>query len=103
MKTKYIVGNWKMNPGKLEDAKKILRGIERKVPKSKKVTAIICPPFVYIQPLKKVRKKFLVGAQNVFSETSWRIHWGSVSRYAPRPSRLAHYCRSLRAKKTWRN
>jgi triosephosphate isomerase len=70
MKTKYIVGNWKMNPGKLEDAKKILRGIERKVPKSKKVTAIICPPFVYIQPLKKSSKKVFVGAQNVFSETT---------------------------------
>lgn len=66
---KIIVGNWKMNPASWKQAEKTFTGIEAGFKKNKNVTAVICPPFVYLAPLIKIpRRKVMVGAQNVFHE-----------------------------------
>lgn len=63
-KKKIIVGNWKMNPesGKLAEAlyKNILKGKF-----SSKLDVVICPPFVYLEKLKKISKKIPLGVQNI--------------------------------------
>jgi triosephosphate isomerase len=54
---KIIIGNWKMNPNSLAEAKRLFDAV-------KKTKAVICPPFVY---LSKFKYKFL-GAQDCFWE-----------------------------------
>ena len=69
---KLIVANWKMNPQKLSDAKKLLLKIE--VGKTHH-RVVICPPMLYIGALKT---KFTLGAQDVFWEEAGP-HTGEVS------------------------
>lgn len=59
-----IVANWKCNPKSLFEAKKLFDSVAKK--KTKNLTAVICPPFVYLPELKKNSLK--LGAQNVFFE-----------------------------------
>jgi len=60
MKNKlFIIGNWKMNPSTLTDAKKLFN-------KVKKTKAIICPPFVYLS----LFKYDFLGAQDCYYEQS---------------------------------
>lgn len=66
-KKKLIVGNWKMNPGTLEEAKGIFSKIKNKAKKFRKVDVVICPPFPYIQILANGLKKGVsIGAQDTF-------------------------------------
>jgi len=51
-----------MNPGSLEEAKKIFNKIKIAAGKLKKVETVICPPFVYLPSLRAT------GAQNIFYE-----------------------------------
>ena len=69
-KKKLIIGNFKMNPITLREAKKIFLDIKRTANKLKNVQTVICPPFVYLTELQKVVNgdRCLLGAQNVFSE-----------------------------------
>lgn len=64
---KIIVGNWKMNPSSVEEAKDIYGKVSRKMSKTKNVQMIVCPPFVYL-PLFGGRstKNLSLGAQDVF-------------------------------------
>lgn len=67
---KLIIGNWKMNPPTLKDAKKILDTFKKEKYQSKNVTTVMCPPFVYLNELKKSApgNKIFFGAQDVFWE-----------------------------------
>lgn len=66
---KLVVGNWKMNPLTLEDAKNILNNVKKISPKLKKTEVVICPPYIYIPLLSKTRVKNLsIGAQNAHYE-----------------------------------
>jgi len=75
---KLIVANWKMNPQSLLEAKKLFHSVKSWVKKNyhlfKKVKIVICPPFVYLEPLSKLLKpktpqlKLSLGAQNLFWE-----------------------------------
>jgi triosephosphate isomerase len=79
---KLLVGNWKMNPTRLEDARHIISAY-KKVSASLEHTSIVaCPPFVYLSlavSLKKNKKskskssahsaKIIAGAQDVFFES----------------------------------
>ena len=67
MSKKIIVANWKMNPISLKEAESLLTKISRES-SFKKIEVVICPPFVYLEKLSKISKKFKLGAQNVFSE-----------------------------------
>ncbi len=71
--TKFLIGNWKMNPQTSEEAKKIFSGIKKSASKAKKVTTIVCPPFVFLSNLSKVKgqgSNVSIGAQDAFWENS---------------------------------
>jgi triosephosphate isomerase len=63
---KIIIGNWKMNPMTLSQAEKLFAGIAKSISNIKKTQVVICPPFVYIENLKKLSRKISLGAQNSF-------------------------------------
>jgi triosephosphate isomerase len=65
---KLIVGNWKMYPRSLKEAKKIFSDFKKKRHLNKNITTVFCPPFVYINELSKsyTGKKIFFGGQNVF-------------------------------------
>ncbi|MFA6158691.1 MAG: triose-phosphate isomerase [Candidatus Paceibacterota bacterium] len=61
-----IVGNWKMNPGTLEEAKGLLSIMEKIAKKAPRVSVIVCPPAVFIEALSRGREKAVgFGAQDV--------------------------------------
>lgn len=44
---KLIVGNWKMNPGSLDEAKKLSSGIKRKLKQIRGAILVLCPPSLF--------------------------------------------------------
>lgn len=61
-----------MNPQTREEARAIFLATRRAIEKHDNVTAIVCPPSVYVRELAtlaKGRKRLFVGAQNCFFET----------------------------------
>lgn len=68
---KLIVGNWKMNPTSLAEAKKLAGDIKKGLRSVKKTTVVLCPPFVYLSSLNTIPNPTLfLGAQNTSSEIS---------------------------------
>ena len=66
---KYLIGNWKMNPETLAEAKVVFAGIKKASTKAPNVKIVICPPFVYLPELgKKGSATVSVGVQNIFPE-----------------------------------
>ncbi len=65
-----IVGNWKMNPITLEEAKRLFKSIKRVAEKLKSVTVVVCPPYIYIPALLNTRSEFQIsiGAQDIYFE-----------------------------------
>ena len=66
MLKKIIIGNWKMNPISLKDAEKLFNGVAQSVAGIKKTEIVICPPFIYLEKLKKLGRKISLGAQDAF-------------------------------------
>jgi triosephosphate isomerase len=64
---KIVIANWKMNPQSQKEAEVLFKTIS-KVKNLRKTTLIICPPFLYIEKLKKISPRIALGAQNVFYE-----------------------------------
>jgi len=68
-----FIANWKMNPVTLQEAKQLFNLMEKKI-KSKNTEIIICPPFIYLEPLSKLlqvtsyKPQAKLGAQDVFWE-----------------------------------
>lgn len=68
---KLVVGNWKMNPVSLYEAKKIALNVKRSMRGVRKTQVVLCPPFLYISPLSSYPTSSLfLGAQNVNHENS---------------------------------
>jgi triosephosphate isomerase len=67
-KEKVIIGNWKMNPATLKDAEKLLAQVGKGITGIKRTEIVVCPPFIYLERLKKLSKKIKLGAQDVFWE-----------------------------------
>ena len=67
---KLIVGNWKMRPTTLREAKIIFGAIKKKGGRFGNVQTVICPPFLYIEPLRElgVGHRVVLGAQDLFWE-----------------------------------
>lgn len=66
---KLIVGNWKMNPQSLEEAKKIVTSVKRIMRGVKKTNVVLCPPFVYLPILtSSVGNSLFLGAQDANHE-----------------------------------
>jgi triosephosphate isomerase (TIM) len=47
-----IIANWKMNPLRLVEAKKLFDSIKKGTRNIKKVKVVVCPPFIYLPALK---------------------------------------------------
>ena len=71
MKPLYLIGNWKMAPQTLKEARRITASIKRRASQTKKVTVALCPPSLYLGDLAPGNrsKKLLFGAQDVFWES----------------------------------
>ncbi|MCX6701942.1 MAG: triose-phosphate isomerase [Candidatus Zambryskibacteria bacterium] len=62
---KLVVGNWKMNPQSLEEAKKLATSVKRAMRGIKKTNVVLCPPFIYLSSLSSsAGNSFFLGAQN---------------------------------------
>ena len=69
MAKKIIIGNWKMNPLTLKEAEKLFSGVIKGISGIKKTEVVICPPFLYLEKLTKIRtSKIKLGAQDSFYE-----------------------------------
>lgn len=62
---KLIIGNWKMSPATLAEAKKIVANTTKTALKLKKTTAVLAPAFVHIAHFSTKKSKILWGAQDV--------------------------------------
>ncbi len=69
-KRNLVVANWKMNPGSLEEAKKIFNGVRNAAKGLKNTDVVICPPWPFLLPLSKLKrsKNLFWGGQNSGSE-----------------------------------
>ncbi|MEK7539060.1 MAG: triose-phosphate isomerase [Patescibacteria group bacterium] len=68
-KRTIIIGNWKMNPLTLKEAEKLFNDVVKNVSTVKKTEIVICPPFLYLEKLTKIRtNKIKLGAQNAFGD-----------------------------------
>ena len=77
--SKIIIGNWKMNPGSLKDARVIFNETIKAVKGMKGVEVVICPPFPFLSIANDLKiKNISLGAQNVFEETEG-AYTGEVS------------------------
>ena len=52
-KKKIIVGNWKMNPLTQKEAEKLFTNVAKNISTTKTTEIVICPPFLYLEKLKK--------------------------------------------------
>ena len=77
---KLIVGNWKMNPATITEAKQIARRTRSVAAKLTHTNVVVCPPFVFISACvsRKPVGGFYVGAQSVSLEEGG-AHTGQVS------------------------
>lgn len=62
-----------MNPLTLKEAEKLFSSAVKGISKVKKTEVVICPPFLYLQRLKKLSKKISLGAQDAF--------WGDIGAF----------------------
>lgn len=67
---KLIIGNWKMYPSSIIEAKKIFMTFKAQSYNNKNITTVICPPFIYLNELKRLYTgaKIFFGAQDVHFE-----------------------------------
>jgi triosephosphate isomerase (TIM) len=81
MHKKLIIGNWKMNPVTVEEAKKIAGRIKRIAPTLSSTETVIAPPlpFVTACSARKEIKHFHIGAQSASVETVRGPYTGEVS------------------------
>lgn len=82
MNKKLIIGNWKMNPNTLKEAKHIANKIRKVSLSLTKVDTVICPPFIYTLACSTNNRppNFYIGAQSV-SRYEGGPHTGEVSAY----------------------
>lgn len=62
-----------MNPVSLKDADKLFSSAAKSISKVRKTEIVICPPFIYLERLRKLSKKINLGAQDTF--------WGDVGAF----------------------
>ncbi len=77
---KLIIGNWKMYPASVKDAREKFVAIKKVASTLRNVQTVICPPFVYVSELQKLvtGHRVVVGAQNAWIENEG-AYTGEVS------------------------
>lgn len=66
-----VVGNWKMSPVTLAEAKTLFTKVKRAAVGSRNLDLVLCPPFVFLGALSGVGVK--LGAQDVFWQNGERF------------------------------
>ena len=71
-KVPLVVGNWKMNPASLADAKKLFIDVRKKTRSLHNVTIVVAPPAIFLSDLARLSPSGRVGiaAQNVWPEAT---------------------------------
>lgn len=67
---KIIIGNWKLNPTTVREAKELFAKVKNKASKAKNVVTVVCPPAPWLALWAglKPSKVFGLGAQDSFTE-----------------------------------
>ncbi len=66
---KIVIGNWKMNPLSLKEARVIFNDTVKTVKQFKNIDIVICPPFPFLSIGDKLNNQNIhLGSQNVFTE-----------------------------------
>jgi triosephosphate isomerase len=66
-KKTMVIANWKMNPETGKEAEKWFSSFLKLITGIKKSEIIVCPPFVYLEKLSKIRSsKLKLGGQDLF-------------------------------------
>lgn len=75
-----VVGNWKLNPVRLDEAVNLASSVATKVKKMENAYVALAPSFVYLNEVgKKIKKSsVLLGSQDVYSK-SIGAHTGEIS------------------------
>ncbi len=70
--TRLVVANWKMNPQTLEEARALASQIESGLLTMSQslVETVICPPFVFLPPLRIVVHSGFLGSQNLAAQAA---------------------------------
>jgi len=78
---KIIVGNWKMAPVAMKEAKVTFSAIKKTASSLRNVQTVVCPPFIYLSELKKTvsGNRCVLGAQDSFWESKEKAHTGEIS------------------------
>lgn len=77
-----VVGNWKMNPLTLEEAKCIVQPVKRLAAKLRHTKVVLCPPILYMAPIQsllKTAKTMAIGVQDIF----WNISGAYTGEISP--------------------
>jgi len=77
VKKKVVVGNWKMNPMTIKEAKALAEGVKKSSARLQNVEVVLCPPYMFIPSIIS-KSKVKVGAQDVSFEDNGS-HTGEVS------------------------
>lgn len=75
---KIVIANWKMNPVSSIEAIGLVKNILKDFKKIKNTEIVFCPPFIYLENLKKNFKKYSFGAQDLYP-IDRGAHTGEVS------------------------
>ncbi len=75
---KLIVGNWKMFPERLDEAKKIVNEVKKVSKKIKRTNVVLCPPHIYIPIFSGLKSPIKLGAQDTNAERAGSLT-GEVS------------------------
>jgi len=67
-KKHLVVGNWKMNPTSIEEARAVVAMSKKAAKNLKRTEVVICPPFAFLHLVKVDNKKIFAGVQNVFNQ-----------------------------------
>jgi len=80
MSKHLVIGNWKMNPKTLEEAKEISRKTRAVAADLTRTEVVACPPFIYLESIIPTSSSthFHIGSQNVSFEEGGP-HTGEVS------------------------
>lgn len=80
-KKKYIVANWKMNPGTWKEAKDLFNSVKKKSTHLKKAVPVLCVPSLYLNCINESYrgKKVKLGGQDISQFEKTGSHTGEVS------------------------
>jgi len=73
-----IVGNWKMNPSTIAEAREIFDAVKKPAASLRRAKVVIAPPAIFLEDLAAKKSPIFFAAQDVSSEISG-AHTGEIS------------------------